>query len=85
MKIQPLKGIVYLKIDEAKAGVLDTSSRQSAVEFAEVLEVGEGITNIKKGDKVFVKSWALDQISHNDVKYFFCALDTNGILAIVRQ
>ncbi len=84
MKIKPLKGIIYIKTDVPTAGDLLTVSRDSAVEFAEVLEVGEGITNIKKGDKVFVKAWAVDTVTHNDEIYRFVALETNGILAVVK-
>lgn len=83
MKIKPSAGIVYIKIDEAQAGVLDTSSRSSAVEFAEVIAVGDGIDHLKKGDKIFVKSWGVDIIQHNDVKYHFIAVETNAILAVV--
>lgn len=83
MKIKPLPGQVHLKIDEAKAGVLNTSSRMSAVEFAEVLGVGEGVNHLKKGDKVFVKAWAVDIINHEDTRYYFCNIETNGIIAVV--
>lgn len=82
MAIKPQKGIVYLKIDEAKAGVLNTSMRTSAVEFGEVLAVGEGVT-LKKGDKVFVKAWGIDNITHEDKKYHFVHIDTNAILAVI--
>lgn len=84
MKIKPQPGIVYLKVEEAKAGALNTSSRMSAVEFAEVLEVGDGVVSVKKGDKVFVKSWAVDTITYKDETYRFCAVETNGILAVVK-
>jgi len=84
MKIQPLNGIVQLKIEEAKAGVLDTSSRASAVEFAEVVSVGENVTKIKQGDKVFVKAWAVDIITHNEQKYHFVDITSGGILAVVK-
>lgn len=82
-KIKPLKGIVYIKLDEARAGALVTSSRESAVEYAEVLAIGEGVTQVKKGDKIFVKSWAVDIISHNDQKYYFVNQDTGGLIALV--
>lgn len=85
MKIKPLGNQIYLKIEEAKAGVLNTSSRETAVEYAEVIEVGEGVKSVKKGDKVFVKAWSIDIINHNDKKYHFVNLDTNGILAIVNE
>ena len=84
MKIKPLKGEIYIKIDEATAGVLDTSSRESAVEFAEVISVGEGVEEVKKGDKIFVKSWAIDILNHAGKKYLFVNLATKGIKAIVQ-
>lgn len=88
MTIKPLKDIVYLKIEKASIGVLDTSSRDSAVEYAEVIAVGEGITHLKKGDKVFVKSWAIDIVNHatgsDMVKHYFCNINSGGILAIVK-
>ena len=83
MKILPLKNQVYLKLEEAKAGALVTSSRESAIEYAEVLAVGDGVTQVSKGDKVFVKSWSIDIISHDDKKYYFCNQETGGIIAIV--
>lgn len=83
MKIKPLKNIIYLKLDEARAGALVTSSRESAVEYAEVLQVGEGVTQVKKGDKVFIKSWAADIISHNDEKFYFVNQETGGLIAVV--
>lgn len=84
MKIQPLDTIVFLKIEEAKAGVLDTSSRGTAVEYAEVIAVGDKVSKIAAGDHVFVKSWAIDIISYQDKKYHFCNTETKGILAIVK-
>lgn len=84
MKIKPLKGIVHLKIDEVTAGALNTSMRPSAVEVAEVSEVGEGVTSVKKGDKIFVKAWAVDNIVYNDQKFYFVAIETNGILAVIK-
>lgn len=84
MIITPQPNIVSLKIEVPKAGVLDTSARESAVEYAEVLAVGDDVKGIKAGDHVFVKSWAIDIINHNDKKYYFVNIATNGILATVR-
>lgn len=84
LNVQPTSGVIYLNIEVAKAGALDTSSRKSAVEYAEVLAVGDGITNIKVGDHVFVKAWAVDIINHNDETYYFVNIETKGILAIVK-
>ena len=84
LHIDPLPGIVYLKTEDVKVGGLDTSPRDSAIEYAEVLAVGEGVGNIKKGDYVFVKAWATDIISHDSVQYKFVSVETKGILAIVK-
>jgi co-chaperonin GroES (HSP10) len=84
MKIEPVGNIIYLEIKEAKAGVLDTSSRQSAVEYAQVLAVGSEVKIVKPGDWVFVKAWSVDIINHEDKRFYFVSEDTNGVLAIVK-
>ena len=85
MKIQPIGNIIQIKLDEVKAGVLDTSSRASAIEYGEVMAIGDEVKlKLKVGDKVFIKSWALDNISHEGIKYYFICPETNGILAIVK-
>lgn len=84
MDIKPQSNIVYLEFDQPSAGALDTSSRQSAVEYATVIAVGDSVTTVDCGDKVFVKSWAVDTITHEDKTYRFVNILTNGILAVVR-
>lgn len=84
MKIKPLKDEVQLKIERATAGDLVTSSYESAIEYGEVLAVGDSVEELKKGDRVFVKSWAIDIITHEDKKYYFVNLNTKGIKAIVQ-
>lgn len=96
MKIIPLGNNVQLEIEEASAGMLDTSSRESAVEYAKVVAIGTHVNRtiinpdahtsewIKVDDHVFVKAWAIDIINYEGKKYYFCNLDTNGILAVVK-
>lgn len=83
MKITPLSNLVQLDIKEAQAGVLDTSSRDSAVEYAEVIAIGDKVTELAIGDKVFVKAWAVDIITHEEQKFYFVDINSNGILAKV--
>ena len=84
MKIKPAKNKVYLKLEVPKVGGLDISSRPTAMEVAEVIDVGEGITEFKKGDKIMVKSWAVDVIDYQDQKYYFIDIDSKGICAIMK-
>lgn len=87
MKIKPQPNIVQIKIDEAKAGALNVSSKHTAVEYGEVIAVGDYLKaselNPKLGDKIFFKSWAVDIITYNDKDYYFIDITSNGILAIV--
>ena len=85
MKIIPQPNLVQLDIKEATAGVLDTSSRDSAVEFAEVIAVGDKVETLGVGDKVFVKAWAVDIINYQDEKFYFVDQTSNGILAKVND
>ncbi len=84
-KIQPAKNKVYLKIEEPKVGVLDTSSRPSAVEVAEVIAVGDNVEGIKKGDILMYKSWGIDIIDWDGKKYHFIDIDTKAICAIIKK
>lgn len=73
---------VYLKIEEAHAGNLDTSMRESAVENGEVVMIGEGIDWLKKGDKVMFKSWGVDLINVDGKRYCFLDMKSRAIKAI---
>ncbi len=87
MKIQPLGNTIQLDIAEASAGALDTSSRDSAVEYAKIVAIGdttEQTAQLRVGNYVFVKAWAIDIIAHDGKKYYFVNMDTNGVLAIVK-
>lgn len=87
MKIIPIYNHIQLEFEEATAGDLITSSRESAVEYAKVIAIAENIKgtfNLKVGDYIFVKAWAIDIINHQDKKYYFIDLDTNGILAVIK-
>lgn len=86
MKIKPFFDQVHIKVEEARAGALNTSSRESAIEYAEVLALGKGTDGgeLKVGDHIFVKAWAIDIITHEDKRFYFVNVTTGGILAIVK-
>lgn len=88
MKIKPIGKVIYLKLDTVeqvggKNVSLDTSSKKTTREFAEVLAVGPDVTTVKVGDKLFVKGWAIDIINHDKKEYFFTSEDRDGICAVV--
>lgn len=88
MKIKPIGKVIYLKLDTVeKVGgssvSLDTSSKKTIREFGEVLAIGPEVTQVKVGDKLFVKGWAIDTITHNKQEYFFTNEDANGLCAKV--
>lgn len=84
MTIIPSVGQIYIKVEVPKAGIMDTSSKASAIEVAEVLAVGKDISEYKKGDKILFKSWAVDIIDYQGKPYLFIDITTGGIKAIVK-
>jgi len=90
MKIKPIGKVIYLKLDTVqevggKNVSLDTSSKKTTREFAEVLAVGPDVLTVKVGDYVFVKARAIDQITHDKKEYFFTNEDANGLCAVISQ
>lgn len=90
MKINPIGKTIYLKLDTVeKVGgsnvSLDTSSKKTTREFAEVIAVGPDVTQVKVGDKIFIKGYAIDCINYNKQEYFFTNEDVQGICAIVED
>ncbi len=83
MKIKPLQNKVYLKIETPVVGNLDVSSRPTSIEVAEVIAVGDGVTFVKKGDKLMFKSWAVDICAYDGKQYHFIDLDSKGICAVI--
>lgn len=84
IKILPLGNIIQIRVDKAQAGVLDVETRKTAVEYGEVVAVGDEVTlKVKAGDRVFFKAWAVDIVSHEDETYHFINPESGGILALV--
>lgn len=62
MKIQPLKDLLLIKLDERKnttaAGIYIKEAWESAINSGEILEVGPEAT-VKKGTRVIINPYAL--------------------------
>jgi co-chaperonin GroES (HSP10) len=84
-KFKVLGTRIMIKVDEPKAGVLDSSSMNVAKEVGEVIGVGDGaadLYHIKVGDRVMFKSWAVDIITNDGEKYYFIDMATGGVCAV---
>lgn len=83
MKIKPFGSKIQIKVDESKAGSLYLESMPTAIECGEAIAIGPDVEGVKVGDKLFYKSWAVDIVTHEGVRYFFIDLTTNGVCAII--
>lgn len=83
IKIEPGPGIIYMKYEKPTLAGMEIPS-SVAIEFGEVIAVGEGVKNWKPGDKLFVKSWATDIVNYEGIEYRFVNEATGGILAKLR-
>lgn len=90
MKTKPFKvislapGHVHIKIEEATAGDLITSSRESAIEYGEVIMVADDVQWPKVGDKVLFKAWGTDITNYKDTKNHFIDTVSRSIKAVIK-
>lgn len=67
MKVKPLKNniqIKFLKLSEQSNGIITNLDQKDAIlEIADVIECGDDVKKVSKGDKVVVKQWAVDTIA----------------------
>lgn len=87
--ITPYGDNIFIKIEQAKLGGLDTSALKTGVEWGIVEAIGPGAHagidgSLSIGDKVFVKAWAVDMVLYNKVEYYFTSEARKGIVAIVK-
>ena len=86
MKIQPIGDQIFLEIEKANLGSLDTSSVKTGMEWAIIKAVGPDVQNkdLKEGVKVFCKGWAMDIILYEGQDYIFTSEARKGIVAIIK-
>lgn len=84
-KVVALGRRIQLHIDDPAAGTLDMSSVSAAKEKGKVIGLGNSVTlDLKVGDTVYFKSWAVDIITDGTDKFYFIDQDTQGICAVVK-
>lgn len=86
MKIQPLNDEIFITMEEAKLGALDSSSMKTGQEWAVITAVGPDVQNkdLKVGTKIFVKGWSMDVIRYDSKDYIFVSESRKGIKAIIK-
>lgn len=84
--ITPFGDNIFIRIEQASLGGLDTSAIKTGVEWGIVEALGPDVATygLKAGDKVFCKAWAIDSILYDNVEYYFTSEARKGIVAIVR-
>ena len=85
-QIEPIGDIVFLEIEKANVGMLDTSSMKTGMEWGIIKALGADVQNksLKIGSKVFVKAWAVDVILYDGKDYYFTSEARKGICAIIK-
>lgn len=85
MKVIPVGDQIFLDVEEAKLGNLNTSSVKTGKEWGTITAVGPEVMNkdLKPGVKVFCKAWAFDIILCEGEDYIFTSEARKGICAIL--
>ncbi|MBQ3915089.1 MAG: co-chaperone GroES [Ruminococcus sp.] len=89
MKIKPLQDRVVVKMAEAEettqSGIILTGSAKEKPEFAEVIEVGPGTSDVKmevkKGDKILISKYSGTNVKLEGEEYIIVRME--DILAVV--
>jgi co-chaperonin GroES (HSP10) len=74
MGIRPLGKNIQIKVkrrDKTKSGLYVANEGSLIYEYAEVLEVGDQVSKVEKGQTVLFKSWAIDEVELEDQKVQF--------------
>lgn len=85
MKIIPYRGKIQVEMLSLK-GTLQTDIK---IEKAKVIAIGKELNNsledIKVGDMIYVKAWAIDIITDQGKEYNFVDASNDAICAIIRE
>ena len=86
MTIRPLNDELFIELEEAKLGSLNTDSVKTGQEWAIIKAVGPDVKNpdLKIGTKIFVKGWSMDTILYEGKTYVFTTESRKGIKAIIK-
>lgn len=85
--IKPIKDNILIKPDEVKettkSGIIVSSNQKEPPATGTIIEVGEDVTELKKGDRVYFKKFTPDEITIDNETYLVGQIDC--ILAIIQN
>jgi co-chaperonin GroES (HSP10) len=85
MKIQPATNKLLIQAERPIVGALTTTNREVAIEVAEVLEIGKGVEEYSKGDKIIFKSYGLASVEYNGKFYRFIDVTAGAIQGKIHE
>lgn len=85
LKVKPVGDQIFLEIEKAQLGALDSSSVKTGMEWGVITAMGKDVQSDEYGigDKVFVKGWAIDVILYEGKDYYFTSEARKGICAVI--
>lgn len=83
MLIRPKGKKLLIKCSVEKIGNFDVSSKATAQEVGEIIDIGQDVVGFSKGDKIMFKAWGIDSIEYQNEKYNFIDFDSPLICAII--
>lgn len=85
LKFKPVNDEIYLAIEDAKLGSLDTDSVKTGQEWGIITAIGPDVQDkeLSLGKKVFCKGWGMDTILYEGKTYVFTTESRHAIKAIV--
>jgi co-chaperonin GroES (HSP10) len=81
--MKPIGNNIYFEpLSEHREGLVGAAYVDAKPEVGKVLAIGEGVKEVKVGDKIVFKGYGVVVPEINDEKYYFIQEDPNILLAV---
>lgn len=85
--IKPVKKYLLLEKVEIKnvseSGIILSDKKDEEKNVARVLDIGDEVREVKKGDQVIFETYKTKNISHNNIQYQI--LSEDDVLAVIKE